>query len=477
MTQIDKTRELETKKISRLLWEYAVPAVASQIVTSIYNIVDRMFLGHSGDGNGMLYLAALAITFPVMNIIHAFGSLVGAGSSSRMSIVLGRKDVRWAEKILGNSMLLTFFFGFLFVTAGYIWMRPILTLFGASQQTLGFACLYMDIILPGMFLTTLTFNLTGLIRASGYPMKAMWIMIGGAVANIFLDFLLISVMNKGIVGAAMGTTIAMGLSAVVAAAHFVLPKSFIRFRRHAWAPKLYIFRNILAIGISPFSMNVAAFAVVAVLNRQLSFYGGDNAVAVYGVVNSAAGLIFLMLLGVCQGMQPIAGYNYGAGRNDRLREVYLQTLKVCLMVGVFGMSMSLLFPRAIIYCFNSDEAILSMGVPAMRYMMAFAPLIAFTITNSQLFQSIDQPWIAIVTSLSRQVIFLIPISLILPGVIYRAGGDGVIGVWLSCMICDALGAALSAFLLLTHRQVFHVGYVPPLRKPRKELGPKPDKEN
>ncbi len=475
MGEIDKTKQLETKKISALLLEYALPAVVSQVVTSVYNIVDRVFLGHSADGYGTLYLAALAITFPVMNIIHAFGSLVGAGSSSRMSIVLGRKDVRWAEKILGNTMLLTFFFGFLFVTAGYIWMRPILTLFGASQQTLDFACQYMDIVLPGMFLVTVTYNLTGLIRASGYPSKAMWIMISGAVLNIFLDYLFIGVFGLGVVGAAWGTTISMAMTALVSVAHFVQPHSFIRFKAHAWAPKLYIFRNILAIGISPFSMNVAAFAVVAVLNRQLALYGGDNAVAVYGVVNSAAGLIVMTFLGVCQGMQPIAGYNYGAGHNDRLREVYILTLKVCVALGIIGSAVSILFPRTIIQFFNSEESILSVGVPALRYLMVFAPFIAYTITNSQLFQAIDQPWIAIVTSLSRQVIFLIPISLVLPGIIHRAGGDGVTGVWLSCAICDLLGAALSTVLLLTHRQVFHKGYVPPLRRPRKELGPKPDK--
>ena len=471
---IDKTKELETSKISKLLWQYALPAVVSQIVTSVYNIVDRIFLGHSVDGNGTVYLAALAITFPVMNIIHAFGSLVGAGASSRMSIVLGRKDVRWAEKILGNTMLLTFFFGFLFVTAGYVWMRPILTLFGASAQTLEFACQYMDVVLPGMFLVTMTYNLTGLIRASGYPTKAMWIMIGGALINIVLDYVFINLMEMGVLGAAWGTTISMAITALVSVIHFVQPHSFIRFRTHAWAPKLYIFRNILAIGISPFSMNVAAFAVVAVLNKQLSIYGGDNAVAVYGVVNSAAGLIFMMFLGVCQGMQPIAGYNYGANRNDRLREVYILTMKVCVALGIVGTALSMFFPRTIISCFNSEDAILAVGVPALRYLMVFAPLIAFTIVNSQLFQSIDQPWIAIVTSLSRQVIFLIPITLILPGIIDRAGGDGVTGVWLSCMICDFLGASLSAVLLLTHRQVFTVGYVPPLRKPRKELGPKED---
>ena len=468
----DKTRELETKPIGKLLWAYALPAVASQIVTSVYNIVDRIFLGHSGDGMGTLYLAALAITFPVMNIIHAFGSLVGAGASARMSIVLGRKDVRWAEKILGNTMLLTFLFGFLFVTAGYIWMRPILTLFGASAQTIDSACLYMDIVLPGMFLVTMTYNLTGLIRASGYPTKAMWIMIGGALVNILLDYLFINVAGMGVAGAAWGTTISMALTALVSVVHFVMPSSFIRFKRHAWAPKLYIFRNILAIGISPFLMNVAAFAVVAVLNRQLTTFGGDNAVAVYGVVNSAAGLVFMMFLGVCQGMQPIAGYNYGASRNDRLKEVWLLTMKVCVSLGFIGTALAFAFPRAIISCFNSEEQILAVGVPALRYLMAFATLIAFTIVNSQLFQSIDQPWIAIVTSLSRQVIFLIPLSLIIPGLLYRAGGDGVTGVWLSCMICDILGAVLSAVLLVTHRDVFRIGYVPPERKPRKEAGPK-----
>lgn len=469
---MDKTKELETKPMGKLLWEYALPTIISQIVTSIYNIVDSIFLGNSSDGFGTLYLAALAITFPVMNIIHAFGSLVGAGSSARMSIVLGRKDIPWAEKILGNSMLLTFFFGFLFVTAGYIWMKPILTLFGASPTTLGFACDYMDIVLPGMFLVTLTFNLTGLMRSSGYPKKAMWIMISGAIINIFLDFLFINLLGMGVVGAAWGTTISMAITALVSLVHFVNPKTFIRFRAHAWAPKLYIFRNILAIGISPFSMNVAAFAVVAVLNRQLTTYGGDLAVAVYGVVNRAAGLVFMLIFGLCQGMQPIAGYNYGARRSDRLREVYGLTMRVCLILGVFGTLVALLFPRAIISCFNSEEAILAMGVPALRYLMVFTPFIAFTVVNSQLFQSIDKPWIAIVTSLSRQVIFLIPISLILPGIMFRSNGDGVTGIWMACAICDVLGSTLSGILLVANREVFHDGYVPPLRKPRKERGPK-----
>ena len=470
---MDNTKELETKPIGGLLWQYAMPAVASQVVTSIYNIVDRIFLGNS-IGDGKMLLAALTITFPIMNIIHAFGSLVGAGSSARMSIVLGRKDVRWAEKILGNSMLLTILFGVLFVSGGYLWTHPIMRLFaeGASTQVLDAACEYMYIVLPGMFLLTVTFNLVGLIRSSGYPMKGMWIMIGGAVLNIVLDFIFINRMGWGMKGAAWATTISMAASALVAILHFVQPHSFIRFKRHAWAPKLYIFRNILAIGISPFSMNVAAFAVVAVLNRQLIHYGGDDAMTVYGAANTAMGLIFMVLLGVCQAMQPIAGYNYGARRNDRLREVYILTMKVCVTIGILGAAAALIFPRAIIGCFNSEPEILAMGGPALRYLLVFCPLIAFTVTNSQLFQSIDQPWIAIVTSLSRQVIFLIPLLLFLPEVLVSVNGDGVTGVWQSCAISDVLGALLSAVLLVTHRQVFRLDYIPPERKPRKELGPK-----
>ena len=466
-------RELETKPMGKLLWQYALPAVASQVVTSIYNIVDRIFLGNSPD-DGKMLLAALTITFPIMNIIHAFGSLVGAGSSARMSIVLGRKDVRWAEKILGNSMLLTFLFGVLFVTGGYLWTHPIMQLFadGATQQVIDSACEYMYIVLPGMFLLTVTFNLVGLIRSSGYPMKGMWIMVGGALLNIFLDFLFISEFGWGMRGAAWATTLSMGASATVAVLHFVQPKSFIRFKRHAWAPKLYIFRNILAIGISPFSMNVAAFAVVAVLNRQLIRFGGDDAMTVYGAANSYMGLIFMVLLGLCQAMQPIAGYNYGARRNDRLREVYLLTMKICVVIGILGAASALLFPSTIIGFFCPKPEIIAMGAPALRYLLVFCPLIAFTVTNSQLFQSIDQPWIAIVTSLSRQVIFLIPLSLILPDLCDNAIGDGVTGVWQACAICDVLGAVLSAVLLLTHRQVFHLDYVPPIHKPKKELGPK-----
>lgn len=467
MEVIDNTKELETKDIGHLLWIYALPSVVSQIIASIYNIVDRIFIGQ---GVGALAIAGLAITMPIMNIIHAFGSLIGVGSSARMSIVLGRKDVNWAEKILGNSMIFTIVLGVLFVSCGYLFMDRILTSFGATDQTIAYAREYMYIVLPGMFFTTMTFNLTGLIRASGYPMKSMFIMVGGAVVNIILDPIFIFGMNMGIAGAAWATTISMTLTAIVSVSHFIKPSSFIRFKAHGWRPKGYIFRNITLIGMSPFLMNVCASFVVAMLNRQLLRYGGDFAVGAYGIVNTFCSLMVMLILGICQGMQPIAGYNYGAGHADRLKHVYKLTMKLCVAIGLVGSIISCAFPAAMMRAFTSDTDLIRIGVPAMRYLTVMFSLIGFTIVNSNFFQSIDKPWIAIVTSLSRQLIFLLPLAYIVPAIFTRTGSAGLTGVWAACTISDVMGAILAAILLYSQRAIFS-DVTPHERKVRKEAGP------
>ncbi len=451
MVPLDRTKELETKSISALLWAYALPSIVSHIIASIYNIVDRVFLGQCV---GALAIAGLAITMPIMNIIHAFGSLVGAGSAARMSIILGKKDYKWAEDILGNSLLLTFFFGFLFVTGGYVFMDRILTMFGASAETIGYAREYMDIVLPGMFMTTLSFNLTGLMRATGYPTKSMWIMAGGAILNIGLDALFIYVLDWGIAGAAWATTISMSCTGILSVIHFLKRSSFIRFRRHAWKPKLYIFKNILLIGMSPFLMNLAASAVVALLNNQLLRYGGDLAVGAYGLANTFGSMSVMLILGLCQGMQPIAGYNYGAGHPLRLKEVYTLTRRVNMLIGLAGALLALAFPHAMLRMFTKEEELIQIGIPAMRFMLVLFPLVGFTITNSNFFQSIDKPWIAIVTSLSRQVLFLIPMIYLIPPLFENMGYQGLTGVWASLTISDVLGAALAFVLMLSQRRVF-----------------------
>lgn len=451
MEQIDRTRELETKDIRQLLWRYAIPAVVSQIIASIYNIADRIFIGQ---GVGPLAIAGLAITMPIMNLIHAFGSLVGVGSASRMSIVLGKKDVRWAEKILGNSTIFTFVLGALFVSFSYIFMNNILMAFGATDETVGYAREYMYIVLPGMFCTTLTFNLTGLIRASGYPIKSMVILASGAILNVILDPIFIFLFDWGIAGAAWATTISMTATGIVSVLHFVKRSSFIRYKTHCWAIKGYIIRNITLIGMSPFLMNITAAGVVALLNAQLLRYGGDYAVGAYGIVNTFAMLTVLLILGVCQGMQPIAGYNYGAGHPDRLKSVYLLTMKVCVLIGIVGSALACAIPQYLVRAFTDDAELIDISTTATRFIMVMFPLIGFTIVNSNFFQSIDKPWIAIVTSLSRQLLFLLPMCYAIPYIFESLEMEGLTGIWMSCTISDVLGAMLAAIFLYSQRRVF-----------------------
>ena len=448
---IDKTKELETKDIRTLLLMYAIPAVVSQVIASIYNIADRIFIGQ---GVGALAIAGLAITMPVMNIIHAFGSLIGVGSASRLSIVLGKKDIRWAEKILGNSTVFTLVLGLTVMAFNYIFLDDILLKFGATAETVAYAREYMLIVLPGMFLTTVTFNLTGLIRASGYPTKSMLILAGGALLNLILDPIFIFGFGWGIAGAAWATTISMATTAAISVFHFISPHSFIRYRSHAWKIKGYILKNITMIGMSPFLMNLAAAGVVAILNRQILRYGGDLYVGAVGIVNTFGTFLVLVILGICQGMQPIAGYNYGAGHTQRLKEVLLLTMKICVLTGFVGSFISCVFPRVLIRAFTSDPTLIEIAVPTTRFFMAMFALVGFTITNSNFFQSIDKPWIAIVTSLSRQVIFLAPLSYIIPLFFEDFGIKGIVGVWSAITISDVLGAVLAGILLYSQRKIF-----------------------
>ena len=451
--QIDKTKELETKGIGALLLAYAIPSVISQIISSVYNICDRIFIGQ---GVGALAIAGLAITMPIMNIIHAFGALIGVGAGARMSIVLGKKDNNWAENILGNSVIFTIILSGTVMLFSYLFLDKILVLFGATEATVSYAREYMVIVLPGMFLTTMAFNLTSLMRTSGYPLKSMFTLGGGAVLNIILDALFIFGFDLGIAGAAWATTISMAVTSLLSILHFMRKDSFIRFKRHGFKPKGYIFKNIILIGMSPFLMNVGAAGVVAILNSQLIRYGGDLAVGAYGIANSYMNLIVLLILGVCMGMQVIAGYNYGAGHPDRLKKVFSLTMLVCVSIGmlssIFGCSM----PRLISKAFTNDNTlldILEVGLPLLSVM---SPLIAFTIVNSNFFQSIDKPWIAIITSLSRQVIFLIPLMFVVPFVFENIGFKGLNGVFAACTLSDVFGAALAFVLLMTQRKVFKV---------------------
>jgi Na+-driven multidrug efflux pump len=281
-------------------------------------------------------------------------------------------------------------------------------------------------------------------------------MAGGAILNMILDPIFIFALDMGIKGAAIASTISIFCMAVVSILHFVQPSSFIRFKAHAWKPKGYIFKNITMIGMSPFLMNLAAAGVVAILNSQLLRYGGDYAVGAYGICNTYGNFLVLVIIGVCQGMQPIAGYNYGAGHGHRLKHVYGLTMWICVAIGFVGSVISCLIPGTMMRAFTTDPHLIELGRVALRYSMVMFPLIGFTIVNSNFFQAIDKPWVAIVTSLSRQVIFLVPMSLLIPLLYVDFGWNGLNGVWISLTISDVLGAVLAAILLFTQRQVFSI---------------------
>lgn len=451
MEQEDKTKELETGDVSRLLWKYAIPSIISMIIASIYNIIDRIFIGQ---GVGPLAIAGLAITFPIMNVIHAMGSLIGVGSTARMSIVLGQKDQHWAEQILGNSLLYTLMLSGVACLAGYVFLDDILYVFGATSETLDYARRYMLIILPGMYFTTISLNQTGLIRSSGYPTRSMLILVLGAVVNIVLDALFIFVFDWGIEGAAWATTIAMALSAILSLLHFCDSKSFIRFRSHGWKLSFKIFRNIILIGMSPFLMNLAGAGVVAIENTQLIRYGGDLAVGAFGIVNSVLNLLCLFIVGLCQGMQPISGYNYGAGHHDRLKRVFLLTVRIGVITGIIGFVAGMAFPRQIAMAFTNDAELLELSTYALRVLTVMFPVVAYTIVNSIFFQSIDKPYIAIITSMSRQVIFLIPALYLIPQLFVNVGYTGLQGVFWTTPLSDLLGGILAFVLLMSQRKVF-----------------------
>ena len=463
--------ELGTKKISSLLREYAVPAIIAMTASSLYNMVDSIYLGHI-EGSGHLAITAVAVCFPLMNLSAALGTLVGIGAATLISVLLGQKNYSLAGKALENDVTLNTFFGILFGATALVWLSPILRFFGASDLTLPYARAYMYPLLIGNVVTHLYFGLNAVIRASGNPKLAMGLTLFTVISNSILDPIFIFALDMGIQGAALATILCQTMAMIYSMWYFMDKNKFMHLPPKIFGIHWKLARKSLAIGMGPFLMNAASCIVALFINQQLGRYGGDMHIGGYGIANRLTFLFVMIVMGLNQGMQPIAGYNYGAGRQDRLKEVYLLTMKVTLVIAFIGTAVSLLMPEPIIRCFTTDDAMVDIAIPAMRYLMVFCPLIGYTVVNSQFFQSIDSPWIAMTTSLSRQVLFLIPMMFIVPSFFVSRGWDGLTGVWLSCTICDFLGAALSTVLLLTQLKVFRPGYVPPVRKPRRERGPK-----
>ncbi len=443
----DFTNKLATESIGKLIWQYSIPAITGAVVMSLYNIVDRIFIGQ---GVGALAISGLALTFPFMIILMAFGMLIGAGSASRLSITLGEGNIDKAEKILANALILTIIISGTAVILSYIFMSDLLRLFGGTENTIQYAIEYMQIIIPGGILTALYFGFNNIMRASGFPRKAMYSIILGAVLNTILDPIFIFVFDMGIRGAAIATVISYFVGGAWVISHFFGKSTNIRFRKKNFKLEKDIIFSILSIGMSPFSMQLAASMVVIIINSTLLHYGGDLAIGAYGILNSVLTLLIMLIIGLNQGTQPIIGYNYGAKLHHRV----IKTLKIGAITATImtslGFIIFMFFSKSVVSVFTVDKELQNIAANALKISVIMFPVIGFQIVVSNFFQSIGKAKISIFLSLTRQFIFLIPCLFILPPIF------GLNGAWMSLPVADGLSTLVTGITIYLFLRKFHI---------------------
>ena len=441
--------ELGIEPIHKLLWKYALPAIIAMTATSLYNIVDSIYIGH---GCGALALGALTVAKPFMDICAAFGSLVGVGASSLLAIYLGEKDYDRANRVLGNVIVMNIILSAVVMVVGLVWLNPILMAFGASEDTIGYAHQYMEIILYGNILTHIYFGLNAMLRSAGHPRFSMTATIVAVVINIILDPIFIFGLDMGVRGAALATVISQAIAVTWQVTKFFDKNELVRFHRGIWRLNKHITFRALAIGMSPFLYNIAHCFVVVIINNQLKTFGGDMAIASYGVINRLTFVFAMMVMGLNQGMQPIAGYNYGAKQYDRMLKSFYLT---CLYAtGVMGCVFVLgeCFPRLVTQMFTHDPLLIDLTIKPMRIICSSMLIIGFQMVTGNLFTSIGKAGKAIFLSLTRQVLYLIPLTLWMPMLF----AEPLNGVWWSIPVSDTLSAFTAVILLLASRKKLHM---------------------
>ncbi len=453
--------ELGTERIRKLLMQYAVPAVVAMTASSLYNMVDSIFIGH---GVGPLAISGLALTFPLMNLAAAFGSLVGVGAATLISMRLGQRDYATAQNVLGNVVMLNLLLGVGFGLVALLFLDPILYFFGASDATIGYAREYMTVILLGNVVTHMYLGLNSVLRASGHPRKAMYATINTVIINAILDPLFIYGFEWGIRGAAIATVLAQIISLMWQFRLLSDRSELIHFQRGIYRLRRRIVRDVISIGMSPFLMNLTACFIVILINKGLKTYGGDLMIGAYGIVNRLAFVFVMIVMGVNQGMQPIAGYNFGARQYDRVLRVLKLTIICAVGITTAGFLVGEFAPRLAVSLFTTDEELIRLSVEGMRIVFIFFPIVGFQMVATNFFQSIGMAGKAIFMSLSRQLLFLMPGLLFLPHFFeVSTPWDGSWGVWCAMPLSDLL-ATVVAFFMLTYQ----------LRKFRAELAARSD---
>ncbi len=428
---------LGTKPLGKLLMEYALPSIIAMTATSLYNMADSIFIGQ---GDGRLGLTGLTVCFPLMNLSAAFGAMVGIGASSAIAVRLGQREVESAENAMGNVILLNVLIGTLFAVTSLLFLDPILTFFGASADSLPYARSYMEVLLYGNVLTHLYLGLNDCVRSSGYPRRAMAATLTAVVVNVLLDYVFIMQMGMGIRGAALATVLAQAVALCVVLSHLLGKESILHFHRRIFHWRWRTVRAIVSVGCAPFFVNLGACLVVLIINNSLAQHGGDSYIGAYGIVNRVAFIFIMVTQGINQGMQPIASFNYGAGAYGRSVRIYKVAAVVATIIMTFSFVVCEGVPNFIISWFNPDEEMKAIAVHAMRIMVAIFPLVGFQIITVGFLTALGQAHKAIVLSLSRQIICLVPLLLILPD---HFGTDGV---WYSMPISDAIAVFVAALL-------------------------------
>ena len=440
--------ELGTERVRKLLIQYAVPAIIAMTASSLYNMVDSIFIGH---GVGPLAISGLALTFPLMNLAAAFGSLVGVGAATLISMRLGQRDYQTAGTVLGNVVVLNLIIGVVFGVLALVFLDPILYFFGASADTISYAREYMTVILAGNVITHMYLGLNAVLRASGHPRKSMYATIMTVVINTVLDPLFIYGFGWGIRGAAIATVLAQVISLVWQLRILSNKNELLHFRRGIYRLRGSLVRDILAIGMSPFLMNLAACFIVILINRSLATYGGDLSIGAYGIVNRLGFFFVMIVMGINQGMQPIAGYNYGSRQYGRVLQALRLTILGATCITSLGFLIGELMPKTVVALFTTDEELIRLSAEGMCITFACFPIIGFQMVATNFFQSIGMAWKAIVLSLSRQLLFLLPCLLVLPSLFDSyTEWSGSLGVWCAMPVSDFL-ASVVAFFMLTHQ--------------------------
>ena len=437
---MENQQALGTESVGKLLLKYSVPAIIGMLVNALYNVVDRIFIGNI-PGVGPLAITGVGVTMPIMSITLAFAMLIGIGCTTNISIKLGQGKKEDAQKIIGNGITLSIIISLILSVIGIVFGNQILHLFGASDQTLYYAKSYIYIILAGTVFNTLGFTLNNTIRGDGNPKLAATIMVVGCITNVILDAVLIFVFNLGIQGAAIATVISQIVTALWGLMYYVKGKSNLKFEKSSLKLDKSLVKSIIAIGIAPFSMQIATSLVQVISNNALKMYGGDLAIGAMATISSISMIFLMPIFGLNQGSQPIIGFNYGAKKYDRANKAFKISALISIVILTAGWVLVQLSPETVIGMFNKDPKLMDISVNGIRIYLFMIPIIGISITGSNYIQSVGKAKIATVLSLLRQVILLIPMILILPNFF------GLNGVWYASPISDFLSTAITAYIL------------------------------